>query len=189
MTGKNLFDRTILLGVTGGIAAYKVVDLASRLVKLGAAVDVVMTAAAKKFVTPLSFQSLTHRTVHADMWELHDLEPDHTALADAADLVVIAPVTANTLAKLAHGLADNLLTSVLLATQAPVLVAPAMEESMWTHPATQTNVALLRERGVVFVGPDEGRLATGKSGLGRMAEPARILAEILEVLDDRADVV
>ncbi|RME48037.1 MAG: bifunctional 4'-phosphopantothenoylcysteine decarboxylase/phosphopantothenoylcysteine synthetase, partial [Caldilineae bacterium] len=135
---KVLQNRRIVLGVTGGIAAYKAAALTSRLVQAGAQVDVVMTAAARKFIAPLTFQALTHRQVYSDLFHLPAGQNiPHIALADAADLLLIAPATANTLAKIAHGLADNLLTAIALATPAPLLVAPAMETDMWRHPATQ----------------------------------------------------
>jgi len=179
----NLRGRRIVLGVTGGIAAYKAADLASRLVKAGAILDVVMTEGATKFVGPLTFQALTHRPVCLDMWALlRDTDIAHVSLGQAAELMIIAPATANTLAKLAHGIADNLLTSTALAMRAPILVAPAMESGMWEHPATQANMAQLRRRGVHVVGPAEGRLASGGSGVGRMVEPAEILEEARRVL-------
>jgi phosphopantothenoylcysteine decarboxylase/phosphopantothenate--cysteine ligase len=179
----NLHGKRIVLGVTGGIAAYKAADLTSRLVKAGAVVDVIMTEAATKFVTPLTFQALTHRPVALDMWALlRDTDIAHVSLAHAADLLIIAPATANTLAKLAQGLADNLLTSTALDTRAPLLLAPAMEAGMWLHPATQANVALLRQRGAYFIGPAEGRLASGGVGPGRMAEPAEIVEEARRII-------
>ena len=174
----------VLLGVTGGIAAYKVPDVASRLVRAGVTVDVVMTEAATRFVAPLSFASLVHRPVHTGLWERHPVEPHHIALAERPDLVVLAPATANTLAKAARGIADNLLTCVLLATRAPVLAAPAMNDGMWSHPATRANLDLLRERGMQLVGPAEGRLASGKSGTGRMSPPEEIAERALELLRD-----
>lgn len=168
-------DRTILLGVTGGVAAYKAVALASRLTQAGAAVDVAMTPAAHEFVTPLMFAAVTHRKVHVNPWE-SDRKPEHIALAERPDLVIVAPCTANTMAKLAVGIADNLLTSVLLATKKTVLLAPAMNTGMWTAPATRRNAATLREDGYHFVGPAEGNLACGDVGVGRMAEPEEIFA-------------
>lgn len=176
-----LKDRRILLGVTGGVAAYKAAFLASRLTQAGALVDVVMTEAATRFITPLTFQAVTRRTVYTDLFELppgqssDQVEIPHIALAKAADLLLIAPATANTLAKLAHGLADNLLTNIALATPAPLLVAPAMETDMWAHPATQANVGTLAERGATLVGPAAGHLASGTEGMGRMSEPEEIL--------------
>jgi len=177
-----LKGRPILLGITGGIAAYKAADLASRLVKAGVQVDVVMTESAQKFITPLTFESIIHRTVYTSLWQAHDVHPEHIALAERPELVAVAPATANILAKMAHGLADDLLSCVLLATRAPILVAPAMNDNMWTHPATQANLGTLRDRGVQVVDPEEGRLASGKTGIGRMAEPDAIFAVVCRLL-------
>ena len=172
-------DKHIVLGVTGSIAAYKAADLASKLTQQGALVDVVLTSAAEKFITPLTFQSVTGRRAYtdADLWggEAHVL---HVGMGHSADLLVIAPCTANTLAKLAHGLADNLLAVTALAAACPVLVVPAMDGGMYSHPSTQDNVRILKERGVLFVGPAEGHLASGLSGVGRMVEPAEVLGQI-----------
>jgi phosphopantothenoylcysteine decarboxylase/phosphopantothenate--cysteine ligase len=172
-------DKHIVLGVTGSIAAYKAADLASKLTQQGALVDVVLTSAAEKFVTPLTFQSVTGRRAYtdADLWggEAHVL---HVGMGRSADLFVIAPCTANTLARLAHGLADNLLAVTALAAACPVLVAPAMDGGMYSHPATQDNVRILKERGALFIGPAEGHLASGLSGVGRMVEPAEVLGQI-----------
>jgi phosphopantothenoylcysteine decarboxylase/phosphopantothenate--cysteine ligase len=181
MTIRVLKDRRILLGITGGVAAYKAAFLASRLTQAGAILDVVMTEAAARFVAPLTFQAVTRRAVYTDMFELPadrssgDVQIPHIALAKSADLLLIAPATGNTLAKLAHGLADNLLTAIALAAPAPLLIAPAMESDMWAHPATQANVATLRERGATFVGPAAGHLASGAEGVGRMSEPEEVL--------------
>jgi len=172
-------DKHILLGVTGSIAAYKSAELASRLTQAEAKVDVILTAAAEKFVTPLTFQSVTGRKAYteAELWggEAHVL---HVGLGQQADLLVIAPCTANTLAKLAHGLADNLLTITALAAMCPLLVAPAMDGSMLDHPATQENIKTLITRGVYLAGPAEGYLASGISGPGRMLEPAELAGHI-----------
>lgn len=180
-----LKDKHIILGITGGIAAYKVADVASRLVKAGATVDVVMTEAATEFVTPLTFQALTHRPVITEMFALlQETEIGHVSLAQRADLLIIAPATANTIAKLAAGLADNMLTATALDTRAPILLAPAMETGMWENPLTQDNLARLQKRcpelvqgrrNVTVVGPGVGRLASGGMGPGRMAEPAEIV--------------
>ncbi len=174
---KVLRDKHIVLGVTGGIAAYKAADLASRLVKAGAVVDVVMTEAATKFVTPLTFQALTHRPVVTEMFALlRETEIGHVSLAQRMNLLIIAPATANTIAKLAAGLADNMLTATALDTRAPILLAPAMETGMWENPMTQENMARLQKRrDVTVVGPGVGRLASGGVGPGRMAEPAEIV--------------
>jgi phosphopantothenoylcysteine decarboxylase/phosphopantothenate--cysteine ligase len=171
--------KRILLGVTGSIAAYKAADLASKLTQAGAQVDVLLTQAALQFVTPLTFQSVTGRRAFtdADLWggEGH---VQHIGLGKGADLLVIAPATANTLAKLAHGLADNLLAVTALAATCPVLVAPAMDGGMFAHAATQANLEILRQRGVGIVGPAEGHLASGLTGLGRMVEPLELLGQI-----------
>jgi phosphopantothenoylcysteine decarboxylase/phosphopantothenate--cysteine ligase len=183
-----LRNTRILLGITGGVAAYKVCTLASRLTQAGARVDVVMTEAATRFVTPLTFQSLTGRPVYTTLWGTLDAAMGedailpthvvHVGLAEAADLLVIAPATANTIAKLAQGLADNLLSALALAARCPTLIAPAMDVGMWAHAATQANVATLRERGVHFAGPGCGRMASGLEGEGRMMEPDEILGHI-----------
>lgn len=176
-------NKSILLGVSGGIAAYKAAALASRLTQRGALVDVVLTEGAMRFVTPLLFASLTHRQVHASLWE-EDRRPGHIALAERPHLIVVAPATANTMAKLAAGIADNLLTSALLATRKPILLAPAMNSGMWEAPATRRVVATLRSDGRSFVGPATGNLACGDKGIGRMAEPDEILAAMEELLTE-----
>lgn len=172
-----LQGKNIVLGVTGGIAAYKAVEVASRLVKAGAVVDVIMTAAATEFVGPLTFQAITQRPVVTEMFALlRETEIGHVSLAQRAHLLIIAPLTANTLAKLANGLADNMLTATALATRAPLLLAPAMETGMWENPITQANLSRLREnRDITVVGPACGRLASGAIGVGRMAEPEEIV--------------
>jgi phosphopantothenoylcysteine decarboxylase/phosphopantothenate--cysteine ligase len=178
-----LREAHVVLGVTGGIAAYKVVGLASKLVQAGAQVDVIMTEAATHFVGPLSFQSITHRPVHEDMFRLlEQTDIAHIALAQRADVFVVAPATANTLAKLARGIADNLLCATALSTRAPLVIAPAMESNMYTHPATRENLDLLRERGAFIVGPGHGRLASGKVGPGRLVEVPEILGAVRLVL-------
>ena len=169
----------ILLGVTGSIAAYKSADLVSRLTQQGAQVDVILSAGAEKFISALTFQSVSARKAFTDtdLWggQAHIL---HVGLGHAAQLLVIAPCTAHTLAKLAHGLADNLLTITALASSAPILLAPAMDAGMYEHPATRENVRILQERGVLFAGPAEGRMASGLLGRGRLLEPAEILGHI-----------
>jgi phosphopantothenoylcysteine decarboxylase/phosphopantothenate--cysteine ligase len=176
-------NKHILLGVTGSIAAYKAAELASKLTQLGAQVDVILTPAAEKFITPVTFQSVTGRKAFtdADLWggEAHVL---HVGLAQHANLLVIAPCTASTLAKLAHGISDNLLTITALAARCPILVAPAMDAGMFSHPATQENVRLLAERSVHLAGPEEGRMASGLTGKGRMVEPVELLGHIRLVL-------
>lgn len=171
-----LSDRRIILGVTGSIAAYKAADLASKLAQAGAQVDVILSGAAEKFITPLTFQSVTGRRayVDADLWanEAHVL---HVGLGHTVDLVLIAPCTANTMAKLAHGIADSLLTVTALAADCPLVIAPAMDGGMFDHPATQENLETLKKRGARIIGPVEGHLASGLAGKGRMLEPLEIL--------------
>jgi len=175
-----LRGRRVLLGITGGIAAYKVAQVARSLAAAGAGVHTIMTEAAMRFVGPDTFAALTGNPVHTSVFE----EPGvvlHVELAREADLAVVAPATANVLAKLAHGRADDLLTSTLLEARCPLLVAPAMHTGMWEHPATRHNVATLRARGVAFVGPVEGSLAAGDEGMGRMAEPEAIVAALMSL--------
>ena len=172
-------NKHILLGVTGSIAAYKSAELASKLTQAGAQVDSILTPAAEKFITALTFQSVTGRKafIDADLWggQAHVL---HVGLAHSADLLVIAPCTANTLGKLAHGIADNLLTITALAARCPLLVAPAMDVGIYTHPATQDNIRILSQRGVYFAGPNEGRMASGLVGKGRLVEPSELIGHI-----------
>jgi len=178
-----LADRRIVLGVTGSIAAYKALSIASALVQAGAAVDAVLTKAAAELVRPLAFRALTHRAVAADLWDPNGpLGMDHVALARGADALLIAPATADVLARLALGLADDALTATALAARAPMLVAPAMEPRMWSHPATREHVAALHARGTYFIGPMEGRMASGEHGLGRMAEPEAVVEHLRLVL-------
>ena len=176
-------EKHILLGVTGSIAGYKAADLASKLAQSGSQVDVILTGAGEKFVTPLTFQSVTGRRAYidSDLWgnEAHVL---HVSFGKSADLLVIAPCTAHTLAKLAHGLADNLLTVTALAAECPLVIAPAMDGGMFYHPTTQENIAKLKAGGAIIVGPAEGHLASGLTGKGRMIEPAEILGHIRIIL-------
>jgi phosphopantothenoylcysteine decarboxylase/phosphopantothenate--cysteine ligase len=172
-----LRGKAILLGVAGGIAAYKAAALASALAQSGAEVDVVMTTAAREFISPLTFSTLTRRTVHSDPW-LVARRPEHIALAERPDLIVVAPATANTMAKIVHGIADNLLSSVLLAARKPAILAPAMNAGMWESPATRRNVETLLADGYRLIGPNSGVLACGDRGVGRMAEPSEILAVV-----------
>jgi len=175
-----LAQRHILLVVTGGIAAYKAPDLVRRLRDAGATVRVAMTPAATEFVRPLTFQAVSGVSVHVDLFDPGaEAAMGHIELARWADLVVVAPASADFIARLAHGLADDLPSTLCLATAAPILVAPAMNRLMWAHAATQANVAVLRARGVRFVGPDEGEQACGETGAGRMAEPPAIVAAAL----------
>ena len=172
---ERLEGRRVVLGVSGGIAAYKAVDLCRRLVDAGAFVSPILTDAATRFVGPLTFSALASERARTSLYDDPDPIP-HTTLGRAADLVVVAPATARVLGAMAHGISDDLLTATLLATAAPVLVCPAMHTEMWEHQATQDNLALLRSRGVSVVEPTSGRLAGGDSGAGRMAEPVDILA-------------
>jgi phosphopantothenoylcysteine decarboxylase / phosphopantothenate---cysteine ligase len=174
-----LHGRRILLIISGGIAAYKSLDLIRRLAERGAAVRCIMTAAAQHFVTPIAAAALSHERVHTELWSLtEESEMGHLRLAQEADLVVVAPATADLLARMAMGLADDLAATALLATDRPILVAPAMNHRMWAHPATQANVATLEARGVRRVGPNVGELAERESGPGRMAEPLEIVAAV-----------
>jgi phosphopantothenoylcysteine decarboxylase/phosphopantothenate--cysteine ligase len=174
-----VFGQRIVLGVTGGIAAYKAADLVRRLREAGAEVRVVMTRGAQSFVTPLTFQAVSGHPVHTELLdEAAEAGMGHIELARWADTVLIAPATADCIARLAHGLAGDLLTTLCLATAAPLVLAPAMNQQMWRHPATVGNCATLRERGVRFIGPAEGSQACGDSGPGRMVEPADIAAAL-----------
>jgi len=183
-----LKDKTIVLGITGGIAAYKAADLASKLTQAGARVETVMTEAATKMITPLTIRNLTHRPVVTDMFETaSEWSEEHIALAEAADAVIIAPATANTISKLAAGIADNMLGCVVLATKAPVVIAPAMNDVMYKNPVTQENLEKLRDRGFKIIEPEYGRLASGKMGKGRLPETAKIISEIEKALGQKKD--
>ena len=174
-----LAGRKIVLGVTGGIAAYKAVEIASGLKKSGAEVHAVMTRAAASFVAPLTFREITGQAVSTSMWEeTPQFRVEHIALAELADLVLVVPATANFIAKAAAGIADDLLTTTVLATRAPLYIAPAMNTGMWENPVTQENVARLRERGAQIIPPAEGLLACGTTGTGRLPEPAEIVVEV-----------
>ncbi len=179
--------KRVLLIVAGGIAAYKALEVARGLKKRGIAVRAVLTRAGAEFVTPLSLAALTEDKVYSDLFSLTDeSEMGHIELSRDADLLVVAPATADLMAKMAHGLADDLASTALLATDKPVLVAPAMNVRMWQHPATETNLATLRARGVAVVGPDEGPMACGEYGPGRLAEPEAIIDAALAMLDHGA---
>ncbi|MZP29044.1 bifunctional phosphopantothenoylcysteine decarboxylase/phosphopantothenate--cysteine ligase CoaBC [Heliobacterium undosum] len=181
-----LKGKFIAVGVSGGIAAYKACDLVSRLVKAGAQVQVILTASATRFVGPLTFQTLSGRPVITEMFdEPKQWNVAHVSVADAADLFVLAPATANIIGKLRCGIADDFLSTTLLAIRAPLVIAPAMNVNMFNHPAVQENLAVLQSRGAVIVEPDEGRLACGVTGKGRLAEVERILAAIEEMLAGR----
>ena len=178
-----LRGKHVVLGVCGSIASYKAADLASKLVQAGALVDVVLTESAQKFVTPFTFRSLTGRPVYTDMFEpATDTGEEHVALARRADLVIVAPATATTMARLVYGLADDMLSLTVLATKAPVLLAPAMDTQMWDAVATRENVETLKRRGFEFVGPESGHLASGNVGAGRLSEPLTILGAAKLVL-------
>lgn len=180
-----LQGRKVLLIIGGGIAAYKCLDLIRRLAERGASVTPVLTRAAQEFVTPLSVSALAGQKVYTDMFDLTDeAEMGHIQLSRAADLVVVAPATADLMAKMATGQANDLATTLLLATDKPVLVAPAMNVRMWEHPATQRNIATLKGDGVLFVGPNEGDMACGEFGPGRMSEPLEIVSAISAAIAD-----
>ncbi|HEY6284772.1 MAG TPA: bifunctional phosphopantothenoylcysteine decarboxylase/phosphopantothenate--cysteine ligase CoaBC [Ktedonobacteraceae bacterium] len=183
-----LLNKRILVGICGGIASYKAVELVSRLQQAGALVDVIMSERADEFVRPLTFSSLSHRPVYSDLWEPSGRAAEtHIALAEEGELLVVVPATANTIAKLAQGVADNMLTAVALATKAPLLLAPAMHQNMYTHPATQANITLLRERGVFIVEPEVGKLASGEVGIGRLPDTSVLLGAINVVLGRNGD--
>jgi phosphopantothenoylcysteine decarboxylase/phosphopantothenate--cysteine ligase len=183
-----LEGKSIVLGVTGSISAYKAVDIASKLTQGGGVVEVIMTEAATEFVAPLSFQSITHRPVHTDMFApVTHFDIEHVALAERADVIVIAPATANTIARLAVGLANDLLSCTVLSTRAPVIIAAAMDVGMYHNSITQENLEKLRSRGHIIVGPAYGRLASGIEGVGRLAEIGEILAAIHQVLGRGGD--
>lgn len=187
-----LKEKRIVLGVTGSIACYKSVDLASKLTQAGALVDVILTDGAEKFVTPLTFQSVTGRPVYTDMWTTRSADglPTHIAhvgLGEDADLLAIIPATANTIAKLAHGLADNLLTVTALASRAPVVIAPAMDAGMYQHPIVQDNIARLLEQGALLIPPEEGRFASGLVGVGRLPETPTLIGHIRRIIGRDGD--
>ena len=176
-----LAGQRIVLGVTGGIAAYKAADLARRLQDAGAELQVVMTEGAQQFVTPMTFQALTGRPVRSSLWDAAaEAAMGHIELARWADRILIAPASADIIARLAHGLAGDLLTTICLASDAPLALAPAMNRVMWAHPATQANIAKLRDRGALLLGPGEGDQACGEVGAGRMLEPLQIVAALTE---------
>jgi len=183
-----LARKTIVLGITGSLAAYKAADIASKLTRAGAKVQVVMTKAATEFITPLTLRSITGRPVASEMFELtSEFNIEHVALAEAADVVAIAPATASLIAKLAAGIADDMLTCMVLATKAPVILAPAMNTNMFQNPVTQENLAKLKARGFTIVEPGYGRLASGKIGVGRLAEVDEIIGTIKQVLGKSGD--
>ncbi|MCE2462411.1 MAG: bifunctional phosphopantothenoylcysteine decarboxylase/phosphopantothenate--cysteine ligase CoaBC [Dehalococcoidia bacterium] len=183
-----LHGKNIVLGVTGSIACYKALDLASKLVQAGALVNTIMSYGATRFVTPLAFRSITHRPVVTETFDPDsELSVEHVALAESADIVVVAPATAHFIAKMAAGLADDPLTTTILATRAPMMVAPAMDAHMYDNPATQENLSKLKDRGVLIVGPAIGRLASGLVGMGRLVETPELVGNISALLGRKGD--
>jgi phosphopantothenoylcysteine decarboxylase/phosphopantothenate--cysteine ligase len=182
-TGQVLSGREVIVAVCGGIAAYKVADLVSKLVQRGAGVTVVMTESATKFVTPLTFQTLSGRMVRTNTWDLPDSsDVQHIDLTEKADLMVVAPATANIIAKAATGICDELVSTMINAAACPVVFCPAMNNLMWTNPITQENVQKLTRLGYRFIGPEEGWLACRNTGLGRMSEAGSILEAVTQIL-------
>jgi phosphopantothenoylcysteine decarboxylase / phosphopantothenate---cysteine ligase len=184
----SLAGKSVVLGISGSIASYKAADVASKLVQAGVRVDACMTPAAARFITPLAIRSLTGRPVYVDMFDPEaETAEAHVALARRADVVLVAPATATTIARIAQGMAEDMVSLTVLATRAPVLLAPAMDNQMWDNPATAANIALLRERGIAFVGPAVGRLASGHSGAGRLETTERILGALRALLGRGGD--
>jgi len=180
----NVKGKRVVLGVTGSIACFKAAQLCSTLVQLGAVVDVILTESAQKFITPLTFQALTRRPVYTDLYDvLPDLSSAHVEVGMRADVLVVCPASATTLSRLAHGSAEDMLSCTALATGAPLVIAPAMNVNMWQHPATQANMTLLRERGAIQVGPVDGRLAEGITGMGRLAPLEDVVAAVRVALN------
>jgi phosphopantothenoylcysteine decarboxylase/phosphopantothenate--cysteine ligase len=183
-----LQGREIVVGICGGIACYKVADLVSKLVQAGAGVTVAMTADAQKFVTPLTFQALTGRPVHTNIWATEDSgDVQHIKLTEKADLMLVAPATATTIARIAAGLCDDLVALLVAAAACPVMLAPSMNDRMWTNPIAQRNVRTLTEAGYTLIGPDAGWLACRNVGAGRMSEPAAIFEAVINALKVKAD--
>ena len=183
-----LADKHVVLGVTGSIACYKALDLASKLMQAGALVNTIMSYGATQFVTPLAFRSITHRAVVTDSFDPDsEYSVEHVALAQRADVIVVAPATVHCIAKLALGLADDALTTTIVAAKCPLVVAPAMDGNMYDHPATQANLATLQERGVVIAGPGTGRLASGLTGMGRLLETPELLGHISYAMGKNGD--
>lgn len=174
--------KRVVVGVTGGIACYKVCDVVSMLYQKGFDVAVVMTRAATKFVAPFTFQTLSHRKVYTDLFDEASFDPQHIYLADHADLLLVAPATANVLAKLAVGIADDLLTTCALALKAPLMIAPSMNDNMWSHPTVKANLETLASRGVMCVSPESGYLACNRIGTGRLPAPETIVAAVEKFL-------
>ena len=183
-----LVSARVILGVTGSIACYKAADLASKLTQEGAQVDVILSQGAANFITPLTFRSLTHRPVVTDLFDADSEQAvNHVAMAHSADVVLVAPATAHLIAKLAHGMADDALTATALASPAPIAVAPAMDGYMFDNPATQENLEILRRRGVAIIGPAEGHLASGLTGMGRLVEVPQIVDSLRAILGRQGD--
>ncbi len=183
-----LKDKTVVIGVSGGIAVYKTLDVISRLRKLGVNVNVIMTKSATEFVTPLSFQSLSQNYVVCDMFEdPKTWDVEHVSLAKRADVFLIAPATANVIGKIANGIADDMLTTTVMATKAKVLIAPAMNTNMYENPILQRNINTLKELGYNFVEPESGRLACGDTGKGKLASPEIIVDEVVKLLSKEQD--
>jgi phosphopantothenoylcysteine decarboxylase/phosphopantothenate--cysteine ligase len=186
MTSTSLTGREVIVALCGGIAAYKVADVVSKLVQAGAGVSVVMTDSAQKFVTPLTFQALSGRPVRTSTWDLQDSsDPQHISLTEKADLLLVAPATADMLAKVAHGLCDDLVSVMISAAACPVVFAPAMNNRMWDNPIAQENVTKLKSHGYQFIGPEAGWLACRNVGAGRLTEPAEIVERISAMLATR----
>ncbi len=184
MENQSLTGKTIVLGVTGSIAAYKAADLVSQLRKLGASVFPILTKGGEQFISSLTLQALSRNPVGKSLWdEGNGWQPGHIELADKADLLLVAPATADVLAQFAHGLAPDFLSSLYLACQAPVLLAPAMNGKMYQHPATQANIAVLKERQHEFIGPEEGMLACGYEGIGRLWPVEKIIERVVAILN------
>ena len=183
----SLKSREVVVGVCGGIAAYKVAEVVSKLVQLGAGVTVCMTAEAQKFITPLTFEALSGRKVRTGTFDLVDTsDPQHIGLTERADLMLVAPATNNVIAKVAHGLCDDLVSLMVCAAACPVVFAPAMNNRMWEHPIAKENVAKLTGIGYRFIGPDSGWLACRNVGAGRLSDPQAIVAEVVKMLTDPA---
>lgn len=177
----------VVVAVCGGIAAYKVATLVSKLVQGGAGVTVVMSSSAQRFITPLTFESLTARQVFTSLWDENDKhDPQHLALTEAADLFIVSPATANIIGKIAHGIADDLVSTMVMSTACPVLLVPAMNTRMWENPIVQKNLELLKQHGYLQVPPEEGWLACRTVGVGRMAEPDTILESVRTILKKRS---
>lgn len=184
---QTMHGRELIVAVCGGIAAYKVADVVSNLVQLGAGVTVCMTAEAQKFITPLTFQALSGRPVHTQTFDLvESSDPQHIALTERAELMLVAPATSNVIAKVAHGLCDDLVSLMICAATCPVVFAPSMNHRMWDHPAARENVAKLAGYGYRFIGPESGWLACRNVGAGRLSEPKTIVDELVKMLNDPA---